>query len=265
MLKAVLFDMDGVLVDSEAFIAEAACAMFAERHGIVVSPEEFRPFVGMGEDRYLGGVAELHEVKLDLAADKARTYQIYADVIRGRLKELPGAVAFVRRCRAEGLKTALVTSADAVKAEANLVELGLERGDFDAFVTGLDVERKKPYPDIYLHGARLIGVAPANCLVVEDAVSGAQAARAAGCACLGITSSFSEAELGAAGAAMFAPDLEHAAPLVFSAGRTLSAGKAKALDSAKKPRSRAAAAARGASKPSAKRGTSKKADNGSAK
>jgi HAD superfamily hydrolase (TIGR01509 family) len=165
-------------------------------------------------------------VKLDLAADKARTYEIYADVIRGRLKELPGAVAFVRRCRTEGLKTALVTSADAVKAEANLIELGLSRTDFDAFVTGLDVERKKPYPDIYLHGARLVGVAPADCLVIEDAVSGAQAARAAGCACLGITSSFSEAELGAAGATMFAKDLKHAVPLVFSAGRTLSAGKA---------------------------------------
>ncbi|MGO8692587.1 MAG: HAD family hydrolase [Rectinemataceae bacterium] len=219
MVKAILFDMDGVLVDSETFIVEAACAMFAERHGIVVSPAEFRPFVGMGEDRYLGGVAELHGVALDLTADKTRTYEIYGDVIRGRLKELPGAVAFVRRCRAEGIKTALVTSADAVKAEANLVELGLSRADFDAFVTGLDVERKKPHPDIYLAGARLIAVDPADCLVVEDAVSGAQAARAAGCSCLGITSSFSKAELAAAGASMFAKDLAHAVSLVFGAMR----------------------------------------------
>ena len=112
-----------------------------------------------------------------------------------------------------------MTSADAVKAEANLVELGLSRADFDAFVTGLDVERKKPHPDIYLAGARLIAVDPADCLVVEDAVSGAQAARAAGCSCLGITSSFSKAELAAAGASMFAKDLAHAVSLVFGAMR----------------------------------------------
>ena len=220
MFKAVLFDMDGVLVDSEAFIAEAACAMFAERHGEVVSPEEFRPFVGTGEDRYLGGVAELHGVVLDAAADKARTYEIYRDVIHGRLKELPGAVKFVRRCRTEGLKTALVTSADAVKAQANLAELGLSNSEFDAVVTGLDVERKKPFPDIYLAAARLLGVDPADCLVVEDAVSGAQAARAAGCSCLGITSSFSVKELRAAGASLFAPNLAKASPLVFGTAAT---------------------------------------------
>jgi len=236
MVKAVLFDMDGVLVDSEAFIAEAACAMFAERHGVVVSPDEFRPFVGTGEDRYLGGVAELHNVILDAVADKARTYELYFEVIRGRLKELPGSVDFVRRCRLEGLKTALVTSADAIKAEANLAEIGLSRADFDAVVTGLDVERKKPYPDIYLAAAHLLETRPSDCLVVEDAVSGATAARAAGCACLGITSSFSKAELRAAGATMFAADLAHAAPLVFE---ERGAGKAKTTKPAerKKPAS----------------------------
>ena len=127
-------------------------------------------------------------------------------------------MAFVRRCRTEGLKTALVTSADAVKAEANLVELGLSRTDFDAFVTGLDVERKKPYPDIYLAGARLIAVDPADCLVIEDAVA-SRPRRAAGCSCLGITSSFSKAELAAAGASVFAKDLAHAVSLVFGATR----------------------------------------------
>lgn len=227
MLKAVLFDMDGVLVDSEAFIAEAACAMFAERHGVVVSPEEFRPFVGTGEDRYLGGVAELHNIVLDAASDKARTYELYFEVIRGRLKELPGAVDFVRRCRSEGLKTALVTSADAIKAEANLKEIGLSREDFDAVVTGIDVERKKPFPDIYLAATKLLAVKPAHCLVVEDALTGAQAARSAGCSCLGITSSFSEEELRAAGATLFAADLAHAGGLVFDNAAAKKASKPK--------------------------------------
>jgi HAD superfamily hydrolase (TIGR01509 family) len=209
-IEAVLFDMDGVLTDSEPFIAEAGAAMFAERHGTVVDVKDFAPFVGTGEDRYLGGVAEKYGVTLDLPSDKERTYAIYAEIVRGRIEELPGAKAFVRACRSRGLKTALATSADRVKMEANFREIGFAESDFDATVNGLDVERKKPFPDIYLEAARRLGVAPERCLVVEDALSGIQAGKAAGCLCLGITSSLSEAELRAAGADFAAPDLASA-------------------------------------------------------
>jgi beta-phosphoglucomutase len=205
--EAVLFDMDGVLVDSEAFIAQAAMAMLAERYGIVATREDFLPFVGTGENRFIGGVAEKHGVSIDIEPDKARTYDLYHELIRGRLKALPGAVAFVRECRARGLKTAIATSADRLKLEASLHEIGLSDADFDALVDGLQVERKKPFPDIYLEAARRLGVQPDRCLVVEDAVSGVRAAVSAGCACLGIGGSFSEAELRAAGADFFAPDL----------------------------------------------------------
>jgi len=204
---AVLFDMDGVLVDSEAFIAEAAVAMFAERHEVVVKAADFVPFVGMGEDRYLAGVASQYSVVLDAERDKQRTYELYFDVIRGRLKELAGASAFVRDCRRRGLKTALATSADRSKMLANLEEIGLSESDFDATVNGLEVTRKKPFPDIFLEAARRVGVPPAQCLVVEDAVMGVQAAKAAGCSCLGITSSFSEVALRTAGADFIASNL----------------------------------------------------------
>ena len=74
--------MDGVLVESEPFIAEAAVRMFAEK-GVAVRPEDFRPFIGMGEDRFLGGVAEARGVVLDLPRDKVRTYEIYLELIQG--------------------------------------------------------------------------------------------------------------------------------------------------------------------------------------
>jgi beta-phosphoglucomutase len=209
-IEAVLFDMDGVLVDSEPFIAEAAAAMFAERHGTVVDVRDFAPFVGTGEGRYLGGVAEKYGVELDLSSDKERTYAIYATIVRGRIAELPGAKAFVCACRERGLKTALATSADMIKMEANFREIGFVESDFDATVNGLDVERKKPFPDIYLEAARRLGVAPERCLVVEDALSGIKAAKAAGCLCLGIASSLGEAELRRAGADFAAPDLARA-------------------------------------------------------
>jgi HAD superfamily hydrolase (TIGR01509 family) len=209
-LQAVLFDMDGVLVDSEAFIAQAAIAMLAERHGVHATRSDFRPFVGTGEDRFIGGVAEKYGVAVDILSDKARTYDIYQELVRGALEALPGAVAFVRECRARGLKTALATSADRRKLEANLREIGLAESDFDALVDGLQVERKKPHPDIYLEAARRLGADPARCLVVEDAVSGVRSAKAAGALCLALSGSFSEAELRAAGADFFAADLASA-------------------------------------------------------
>src|SRR5712691_4107288 len=78
--RAVIFDMDGVLVDSESLINAAAIAMFREK-GLVVQPEDFLPFVGAGEDRYIGGVAEKYGFPLDLSVAKRRTYEIYLDLV----------------------------------------------------------------------------------------------------------------------------------------------------------------------------------------
>ena len=194
MIRGVLFDMDGVLVDSESFICKAAIMMFSEI-GIIVSPEDFQPFVGMGENRYIGGVAEKHGIMVDIEQVKARTYNIYKKIVRGKLFPLPGSHEFISRCRNKGLKLALVTSADAIKMEINLKEIGLSQNTFDSIITGLDVKKKKPFPDIYLKAAESLGLKPGDCLVVEDAVSGIKAGKDAGCRCLAVTSSFDAAAL----------------------------------------------------------------------
>ena len=199
--SGILFDMDGVLCDSEPFICEAACRMFRERHGIAVSPSDFTPFVGTGENRYLGGVAAKHGVTLDLEPDKARTYAIYLEIIRGRLRPLPGVGDLLRACRAAGLRLAVTSSADEVKVRGNLEEIGFPPEAFDAVVNGLMVARRKPAPDLFLLAAERLRLAPAACLVVEDAPSGLRAAAAAGMAGLGVRSSFDDATLRAAGAA----------------------------------------------------------------
>lgn len=200
--------MDGVLTDSEWFIAEAGRLMFKENHGVDVTHADFLPFVGHGEDRFLGGVAAKHAVSsFDLARDKARTYELYEGLARGKLRELPGASAFVRSCRALGLRTALATSTDRVKMLVNLREIGLADGAFDALVNGQDVERKKPFPDIFLEAARRIGVRPGNCWVVEDSVGGVTAAVAAGMRCMALLTTFPEDALRAAGAALIVRDL----------------------------------------------------------
>ena len=194
MIKGVLFDMDGVLVDSEPFICQAAIIMFSEL-GVTVNPSDFSPFVGMGENRYIGGVAECYGIKVNIDKVKARTYEIYEIIVRGKLSPLPGVHEFISECRERGLKLALATSADRIKMEINLREIGLSAGTFHSIVTGLDVENKKPFPDIYIKAAENIGLEPCECLVVEDAVSGIKAGKSAGCRCLAITSSFGISDL----------------------------------------------------------------------
>ena len=196
-LQGVIFDMDGVLVDSEPFIAEAAIRMFAEK-GATVRPEEFRPFVGTGEDRFLGGVAEARGIPFDAPRDKARTYALYLDLIPGRLHPLPGVRDFVAECRRRGLKLAVASSADAIEVEGTLRELGLPASTFDAVVNGSQVARKKPAPDIFLEAIRRLGLEPAACLVIEDAIAGVAAAKAAGSRCLGLTTTFTPEQLAAA-------------------------------------------------------------------
>ncbi len=193
MIKAVLFDMDGVLVDSEEFICQAAILMFKEK-GLLVREKDFIPFIGTGENRYLGGVAEKYNFPFDLVKYKQRTYEIYIEITRGKLAPLPGVVDFIGRCRQKKLKIAIATSADAIKMNANLNEIGIPASIFDATVNGLEVERKKPFPDIYMEAAKRLNVDPKDCLVVEDAISGEKSGKSAGCKVLAITGSFKAEE-----------------------------------------------------------------------
>ncbi len=216
-IRAIIFDMDGVLCDSERFICEAACRMFAQRYSATVHPDDFLPFVGAGENRYLGGVAEKHGITLKMPEDKSLTYAIYLDIIKGRLDPLPGAVAFIDSCRQRGLKLAVASSADRIKVDGNLAQIGLHPSRFDAIITGSDVEKKKPHPEIFLAAAAALHVPPVHCIVVEDAPNGIQAGKAAGCRCLGLTTSFDAPTLRSSGADFTAPDLARVPPDLFTA------------------------------------------------
>lgn len=202
--KGVIFDMDGVLLDSEPFIIKAAMRMFAER-GLGVQPEDFHPFTGTGESRFLGGVAEKYNFDFDVERDKTRTYDIYLDIIKGNLQPLAGTGEFIKLCRDKGKKIAVASSADMRKVRGNLEQIQIAPETFDIIVVGDDVENKKPSPDIFILAAEKIGLPSCQCLVVEDAINGVEAAKAAGAKCLAITSSFNAEQL--RDADWFAPDL----------------------------------------------------------
>jgi HAD superfamily hydrolase (TIGR01509 family) len=188
-IRAAIFDVDGVLTDSEPLISAAAAAMFSEL-GLTVQPGDFVPFIGTGENRYLGGVAGKYGFPIDLASAKKRTYEIYLDLVPARLEAYPGALNLVLAARRTGLKTAAASSADLVKIEANLRKIGLPPESWDCVVTGDDVELKKPAPDIFLAAASRLHLRPECCTVVEDAVNGIRAAKAAGMRCVAVAQTF---------------------------------------------------------------------------
>lgn len=192
--KAVIFDMDGVLTDSEPMICAAACAMFLE-FGLKVQPDDFSPFVGTGENSYLGGVANKYQFQIDITAAKKRTYEIYLEMVPRHLKAFPGAQKLVRECKTSGLKIALASSADPIKIEANLAAIDLPPAFWDALVSGADVVHKKPAPDLFIEAARRMQEPPQRCVVVEDAMHGIQAAIAAGMRCVAVAHTFPREQL----------------------------------------------------------------------
>jgi HAD superfamily hydrolase (TIGR01509 family) len=193
-IRAVIFDMDGVLVDSEKLINTAAITMFKEK-GLIVHPDDFLPFVGAGEDRYVGGVADRYGFPLDGPAAKQRTYEIYLELAPSQLEVFSGTLDLLHACRRAGLLIAVASSADEIKVRANLQTIGLPLDFWNTVVKGEDALRKKPAPDGFLFAAEKLGVMPAECVVVEDAVNGIQAAKAAGMRCVAVATSFPPARL----------------------------------------------------------------------
>ena len=118
------------------------------------------------------------------------------EVNPGRIFQIgPLTVHYYGLIIAIGLVLAVCSAADLRKVKYNIQAIGVDESIFTALVTGSDVERKKPFPDIYLEGARRVGIDPKDCLVVEDAVSGIQAAHAAGMDAVGVPTTFSKEEL----------------------------------------------------------------------
>lgn len=201
----ILFDCDGVLVDSEPALAQIA-ALALQDFGAAASPDDFKPYIGMGEDMYLGEVSAKYDVVFS-AAIKDHVYEKYKELASQFVRPFEGTRELLLRLKASGFRMAVASSADMIKVSTNLGLLDMPEGFFDAVITGSDIERKKPFPDIYLLAASRCGLKPSRCYVVEDAVSGIQAGKAAGMTCIGFTSAHTHEELLSAGADIIIDDI----------------------------------------------------------
>jgi HAD superfamily hydrolase (TIGR01509 family) len=205
VIKGIIFDMDGVLIDSEPVMFKASVKAFKE-FGIDALPSDFLPYIGMDEVHFFGNVSVKYGYPYDEKI-KDRAYDIYTEMIGHENAVMPNVYETVSKLKERGYKVSVASGAADIKVEANIRALGLPEDIFDYIITGSNVTKNKPDPDIFMKAAEGMGLNYEECLVVEDSISGIKASKGCGMVCVGITSSLDEEKLLAAGADLTANDL----------------------------------------------------------
>jgi HAD superfamily hydrolase (TIGR01509 family) len=186
MTGAVLWDLDGTLVDS-AELHWMSWRDTMEAEGLPIAYDQFLERFGQKNDRILGawfGTDATAERIARVGDAKEAEYRRLA-VARG-ITPLPGAAAWVERLHAQRWKQAIASSAPRLNVDVILRVLALEN-DFEAIVSAEDVTAGKPDPQVFLKAAEWLGAPPSRCIVVEDAPAGIEAARRAGMKCIGVS------------------------------------------------------------------------------
>jgi beta-phosphoglucomutase len=194
---ALIFDMDGVLVDSEP-LHELAKREALSKAGITVPESLFAKYTGRSDKAMIYEVIAAHGLSAELGDEILSSKRQIYESLEHTLRPVPGAIDFVAWASSR-YRLALATSATSRNRQATLKLLGLE-SMFEVAVDSASFSESKPSPEVFQVAVARLGLPSSACLVIEDAVSGIVAATAAGCRSAGLTTSFSEATLRAAGA-----------------------------------------------------------------
>ena len=193
MIKAVIFDNDGIIVNSIPLHYEAWRRLLAE-HGVELTMDEFNKLNGMTTPEILRHRREQFNLNYNIE-EMANKKRVLADeLLKERVELCDGVSGLLKLLKENGIKTAIATSAYLSTIEIILNKFPI-RSLFDAIVTMEDYEHGKPAPDVFLKAAEKLNIPPEECMVVEDAKTGIKAAKAAGMKCLAVTNSFPESEL----------------------------------------------------------------------
>ncbi|MBI5866007.1 MAG: HAD family phosphatase [Planctomycetes bacterium] len=213
-IRGVIFDMDGVLVASGPAHAES-WRVVARRDGIEITDADFKAHFGRPSRDIIRvtwgtGLSDEDVRRIDDAKEAA-----YRELIHGCIPLTAGVREILQGLRAAGLRLAIGTSGPRENVELVLTESTLAPY-FDAVVTGFDVRRGKPAPDCFLLGAQRLRLLPVQCVVVEDAPVGIEAALAAGMPCIALVGTHPAERLKAAGATSIVHDLQDVTPALIA-------------------------------------------------
>lgn len=185
MVKAIIWDMDGVVADTGEAHFLAWKALFAEL-GREVTREQFLATFGMSNlpilRLWLGD--EVPDAELNALAK--RKEELFRERVRGHVRILPGVLTWLERGRARGYRQVIASSGPMANIVALLAALDLS-DYFDALLSGAFLPQSKPDPTIFLHAAAAVGAAPRQSLVIEDGIVGVEAAFRAGMRCIAVT------------------------------------------------------------------------------
>jgi len=191
MAEAVIFDMDGVLVNSEPYHFKVE-KLILKKMGITITDEELLEFVGLAMDKMWGRLKERYSLEKSISTLVEEDTRFRIDYFKsiGPVPPIEGVKHLAESIRSAGLKTAVASSSHQDIVRVILDASGLAKF-FPIILSGFQVKNGKPDPDIFIETARLLDTKPGRCVVIEDSYNGVRAAKAAGMICIGYSNPFS--------------------------------------------------------------------------
>lgn len=189
MVKGVIFDMDGVLIDNRDVHFEAFM-IFCKRHGFECDMEKLLPLFGKGNDEIIPALVPAEYIEKEgiqpLADEKE---QIYREIISDKIAPAPGLITLLDDLKDNGIKCAVGSSGPTANVNFVLEKCGIT-GYFDSIANGDMVEHAKPDPAVFILAAEKMGLRPSECVVIEDAFAGIEAAHRAGCKVIAMATTY---------------------------------------------------------------------------
>lgn len=184
MIKAIIFDMDGVLVDSEPFNIEIEKRQFELNH-LSISEEEHHQYMGVATDVMWREIAKRQSLSLPVETliEQNKTESIHYFTELKEIPVMPGLVDLLEKLTLKNFPIAVASSSFPEIIELILQRTGL-RKHFQVVVSSQEAGKSKPEPDVFLLAAKQLGINPQDCMVIEDSANGIKAAKAAGMRCI---------------------------------------------------------------------------------